>query len=155
MAYIYIITAADHAIKIGVARDPYARLDELQTGCPFKLGLYAKFKIANRKLALKYEHLAHRRLRYVRLNGEWFKIEPAQAAALITRAIGGAPKNTDAEIEREAAKAFPHQHLLTCPYCKHQAHTRLSNKEIWRRTFKCTQCGARVPGKRFYIRRVA
>lgn len=158
MRYIYIMEAETHAIKIGVAGNPSARLKVLQTGCPFKLKLFARFKVATASIAYAYETEIHKRLGRCSLEGEWFKISTAEAIAVITSVIAGAPKNKDAEIELQAAREFRRKacnRILVCPYCQHTKQSTLDDNAVRNSRFRCTACNALFPGRRFLIRRVA
>lgn len=158
MRYVYIITAANHAIKVGVASNTTMRLAALQTGCPFKLKLFARFKIATKDLAYQIESETHRRLGRRALEGEWFRIAPAEAVAVITSVIAGAPKNRDAEVELQAARHFKRKafnRILVCPYCQHTKQSTLDDNAVRNSRFRCTACNALFPGRRFLIRRVA
>lgn len=158
MVYIYVIAAANHSVKIGIAGNPQFRLRELQTGCPFRLKVFAQFKITNRSSALKLERQIHKRLGRVQLEGEWFNITAPDAVATITSILSGAPTNQDAKAEIAAAREFrqkPSHRIIVCPYCQHAKQTALDNKTIWHGKFRCTACNALFPGRRFLIRRVA
>jgi hypothetical protein len=65
---IYAIQAGDGGpIKFGVAKNPHARLRELQTGNPSELKLLVAVDLANES-----EYLIHDHLKDHRLKGEWF-----------------------------------------------------------------------------------
>jgi hypothetical protein len=67
---VYVIQAAESGrIKIGVARDPYRRLAELQVGSPEQLELIGVAP-GGRKRELEL----HAELRHDRLHGEWFEL---------------------------------------------------------------------------------
>ena len=69
--HLYIIRMGDSGpIKIGVAANPHARMEELQTGNPEKLQLVKVFKNCG-----KYEQEAHKKFRRYRMQGEWFENE--------------------------------------------------------------------------------
>lgn len=153
MKYIYVITCGSEFLKVGVAVDPSKRLKELQTGAPLRLRLYQAIKIDTAKLAYKYEKAVHRQLAPFATAGEWFKVAPPIAVEAITFVIAGPPKNKDAAIDIQAARHF--RSTLRCPYCAHQAQTNLTNKQIWKSTFRCKSCKRAVEGRRFFIRRVA
>jgi hypothetical protein len=46
--YLYVIGRHQGPVKIGISRDPSARLGSLQTGCPFKLDLLHKAALPSR-----------------------------------------------------------------------------------------------------------
>lgn len=63
----FIGNATERKLKIGFSDDPFARRDQLQTGCPFNLSIYGTIpgdKFTESKL--------HERFRYLRQSGEWF-----------------------------------------------------------------------------------
>ena len=62
-------------IKIGIANDPYQRLYELQTGCPFELKFLYKFKIPT-GIEFKSEKTLHRKFSKYKSRGEWFNYHP-------------------------------------------------------------------------------
>lgn len=72
--WVYFI-AGEHAIKIGVARDPWRRLRELQTASPEPLRLVTCWW-GSRKL----EREIHRRFAHLRAHGEWFRADVALLA---------------------------------------------------------------------------
>lgn len=67
--WVYFIRAGDRGpIKIGVATNPYARLEELQTGNPYRLKLIAAFSGGYAE-----ESRLHQQFERERLESEWFK----------------------------------------------------------------------------------
>lgn len=79
---VYVIGCTGQPIKIGIARDPYKRLADLQVGFPHKLQLYWSVVIAG-TAAVTVERAAHKRLAAKRLNGEWFDVDPDDAIEAI------------------------------------------------------------------------
>src|SRR5258708_34618989 len=80
--YIYMVSAgsAHSAIKIGISKNPWARIVELQTGYPDKLSIVATFKTKKTSETDIHDMLAkHRR------QGEWFDL-PASIMGMITSA---------------------------------------------------------------------
>src|ERR1700731_2369046 len=150
MKHIYVITCGSSFVKVGVASNISKRLKALQTGAPLPLKLFDSVRVESAQLAYRYEYLVHRKLARFATTGEWFRIAPAEAMAVLTSVIAGPPKNTNAELEREAARVF--RNLLTCPHCNHKAFTRLANKAIFAGRFRCTGCNRSVEGRRFFIR---
>jgi len=74
--YLYIIGGdRDGPVKIGVSTKPENRLCELQVGNPARLKILAKFCGDKRD-----EAALHRLLELDRLNGEWFRRQPALQA---------------------------------------------------------------------------
>lgn len=72
--FVYFIGCGDPYIthvKIGFTRkNPYARMADLQTGCPFKLKMIG-FVVGN----IEMERELHDVLRDYRREGEWFALE--------------------------------------------------------------------------------
>lgn len=66
--WVYFIKAATR-VKIGVARDPTRRMEDLQVGCPWPMrliGVQCGDALLERQLHMKFQ--AHR------LDGEWFRL---------------------------------------------------------------------------------
>ena len=61
------------AVKIGVAKNPAARLAELQTGNPKELELALTFGPMSEKQAYQLESRFHSKFRKYRIRGEWFR----------------------------------------------------------------------------------
>jgi hypothetical protein len=82
---IYIITVAGTLtlVKIGISKDPYKRLKELQTGNPFELALFAFAWVGSYTAARTLELAVHVALAPFRLVGEWFGITPEDAERTI------------------------------------------------------------------------
>ena len=73
-------TRAGVPFKVGISRNPRARLDQLQTGSPMRLSLYmgdlaSTFDGREREL----ESEVHRRLSHLAVGGEWFFGSPDSA----------------------------------------------------------------------------
>ena len=64
---VYFITHDDKYVKIGVAKNPAARIKELQTGNPIVLKLWLAFPGG-----VEEERLLHWWMSGQRVNGEWF-----------------------------------------------------------------------------------
>ena len=71
--YVYFIQKGYGSIKIGVAKNPEARLKNLQTGNHGKLYLIAKFPCASVAAARNLESDLHKKFERFRLEGEWFR----------------------------------------------------------------------------------
>ena len=70
--FVYAIVA-ESAVKIGIARNPFTRIRELQTGNPLDLRLVA---IEDAGEDARYlEHYVHHALRAHRMRGEWFRLD--------------------------------------------------------------------------------
>jgi len=66
--FVYVIQVGnDGPVKVGIATDPQARLEQLQTANPFPLRLLATFSGG-----ASLEREIHKRLAIHRMNGEWF-----------------------------------------------------------------------------------
>ena len=72
--YVYMIKA-DQFVKVGVAKNPEKRLEQMQTGSPYELEIIALLPFITRSMAFEYENHLHRRLRRFHFRGEWFSIE--------------------------------------------------------------------------------
>lgn len=62
-------------IKIGVSKNPYDRLKELQTGHSAKLKIIEMFPFESRMQAYATEKQLHRRYQRHKVRGEWFKYD--------------------------------------------------------------------------------
>jgi hypothetical protein len=77
--FVYAIAGSlDGPTKIGIAKDPFKRCKELQTGNPHKLRVYAMFPCG---FARDFERSARDSLPTCRMEGEWFDLSPAQSWA--------------------------------------------------------------------------
>ena len=76
--YVYFIQAFGERelvrIKIGKARDPDARLRDLQVGSPVKLKMLGKVKCRDDSHARSIEKFAHSLFYKQRKRGEWFRL---------------------------------------------------------------------------------
>jgi len=148
--FIYIIASELGFVKIGVAVDVAKRLRQLNAASPVELSIYAQFLITVSRYPQNYEpsrsieSTVHRRLCNFRVKGEWFKLPPQDAAMVVQEVINAAPE-----------APLPRERELICPHCEHPGKTQMSNKEIWATNFRCSGCNKSVPGRRFFIRRVA
>lgn len=85
---VYVIsTFGGFFSKIGVSRDPAARLAQLQTACPHELTLCHATGQMPAGSARSIERLCHAYLSDHREAGEWFAIPPDLAAAAILDAM--------------------------------------------------------------------
>ena len=81
MSCVYIFgrdvtQSAEPPVKIGISENPEQRQKTLQTGCPFKLILIAKFMMGELVDAKRAEDVIHHVLRQYHLHGEWFDVDP-------------------------------------------------------------------------------
>ena len=60
-------------VKIGHSVDPKNRRDNLQVGAPGEIVLWYSF-LVNKESAAKLEHELHRKFRWSKTRGEWFKM---------------------------------------------------------------------------------
>lgn len=74
--WVYLIKG-DGAYKIGIARDPVARMADLQTSTHVKLELVHKIQVPDMR-AKEYE--LHLKYADKRAHGEWFKLTPEDVA---------------------------------------------------------------------------
>jgi hypothetical protein len=86
---VYVIGRPDaDTCKIGVAKNPKKRFDQLQTGSPHKLKIHALFWVLD-GWAERVESAALKTAKAmgIRLSGEWIDGTPEMAALLIASAI--------------------------------------------------------------------
>lgn len=69
--YVYLIKSDKHT-KIGVAKNPSARIKELQTGNQFELKMIATIPMQSQKEAYSLESFLHSYYSKHRSRGEWF-----------------------------------------------------------------------------------
>lgn len=81
-AYIYVIGRPNHPVKIGFSENVDARLSNLQTCHPEKLGIYFELEVIP-KWARKVEKGCHIRLAVHRQEGEWFDVTPEEAIEVV------------------------------------------------------------------------
>jgi hypothetical protein len=72
---VYVIQHELGPVKIGIAKQPRKRLNDLQVACPFQLKL-RKTQTTNQ--APEIEKFLHNKFKKYRLQGEWFDIPPEQ-----------------------------------------------------------------------------
>lgn len=75
-SYVYFITDSHGHIKIGKADDTYKRLNELQTGNPYKLSILLTVMMTSVNDAFSLEQELHKLFKDYQLEGEWFEEEP-------------------------------------------------------------------------------
>lgn len=78
MKSLYVVQAQSGLVKIGIAKDPAARLEALQTGSPEHLAL-VHTHMPEDFPADAVERAAHDILRSMRRKGEWFEVSVEQA----------------------------------------------------------------------------
>ena len=88
---IYVIGCFEkmEAVKIGISkRSPHlGRLQQLQTGSPYHLHIYAQFPVYHYHIYTKEKNI-HTTLAANRMKGEWFNIHPRTAIAVIKEELG-------------------------------------------------------------------
>ena len=83
---VYIIAPRRRGpVKIGIARDPQRRLATFQTAHWGRLKLFANIRTRD---ARALETAAHRHLKPLRLNGEWFDVSVAEARVALRQTAG-------------------------------------------------------------------
>lgn len=88
LAAIYVITAdGSDLCKIGYAQDLRKRILGIQGHCPFPVSLRHFVYVVGPLIAKLVEGEVHDCLAKERRHGEWFKVEPAFAAAMIYSVI--------------------------------------------------------------------
>lgn len=109
---VYFIKCCDKNgfTKIGVANDPYERLDYLQTGCPYPLKVVSVIKCRNRKQAYDTEAYLHKIFKRNKVRGEWFnKVNMKFVDVVISRQVEDVhtdPETEDEWAEIEIAQSF-------------------------------------------------
>lgn len=87
--YVYFIegqgTGKTRPVKVGVARNPEKRLNELQTGNHLELKIKGTIELKNSAEAFKAEKILHRHLRKYGSYGEWFIVNPMRIRKAITQ----------------------------------------------------------------------
>lgn len=91
--FVYIISAVSDGrpcapVKIGVSDSPAGRLASIRTSSPLALSLYATAELTTRIDAMNVEAALHKQNAALRLNGEWFNIEPGAAKWHLCDAVG-------------------------------------------------------------------
>lgn len=69
--------------KIGIAKNPWSRVADLQVGCPYALKVVAAIEFARRREALAIERATHALLSQEQARGEWFGVTPRSAEKAI------------------------------------------------------------------------
>lgn len=73
--YVYLLEAVGGGwVKIGRSKDPFGRIADLQTGCPYPIVLRVCFHCPN---AFEVESRLHDMCAAYRGHGEWFAIDSA------------------------------------------------------------------------------
>lgn len=137
MKHIYVITDLDFC-KIGIARDPKERLGDLQVGNPIELKLIYYTPIHDDKQAFYLESRIHRKLKYLKMSGEWFDIQPSAAILAIQKIILGKDKEKPSENLLDTL-------IINCPRCKH--YTEIHRSQFYpEKHYRCIICQFRAQG---------
>jgi hypothetical protein len=86
--FIYILRAG-RFVKVGVSGAAESRAASLQTGCPYKIEVFASVP-ANSWVAFRAERAAHIRMRDRAAHGEWFRIAPTAALHVVLAEVRAA-----------------------------------------------------------------
>lgn len=85
--YLYVIENVNNGlIKIGYSKNPEGRCRSLQTGNADTLKVFHTVQI-NESRARTVEQKLHKEIGYLRVKGEWFKINAEHAKNLIEFAV--------------------------------------------------------------------
>lgn len=78
--YLYILGARNvDVVKVGITTNKIQRrMQQLQTGCPYKLFLLRFLMFPKKENLFKYEKCVHFFLESYKLSGEWFKLPPIE-----------------------------------------------------------------------------
>lgn len=81
-SHVYVVAFSPRGpAKIGKADNPILRLDQLQTGNPYRLHIFFAATLGNDDAANRIERAVHKLLDAQRLVGEWFKLPPSLVKA--------------------------------------------------------------------------
>ena len=85
---VYIIGWRERGpTKIGIAKDPAARLVGLQGGCPYRLRLYRAFVLPGEDEARQVEDAALEALLRYAMQGEWVRSDAKSCTSTVIRVI--------------------------------------------------------------------
>ena len=84
-AYVYLVGCKGF-VKIGIATDPYDRLNQMQVGNPFRLVLLGTLHTFT---PIEDEAAFHAKFAKWGVRGEWFKMPAAVQERLLERFKGG------------------------------------------------------------------
>lgn len=79
---VYIAGREQGPIKLGISRNPPARISALQTGCPFQIKLLHQGETTDAKKAWSEEQTFHRHVAEARIYGEWFNLDAETAISI-------------------------------------------------------------------------
>lgn len=72
-------------VKIGIARNPYTRIQSIQTATPFPITLACVVTAPSRKAAIATEAYMHKLFKKEHLHGEWFQVDILDVAVHLCR----------------------------------------------------------------------
>ena len=82
MRSVYLIRGNDGKYKIGIAKNPAQRFNQLQTGNSVKLQLIETYQSDN---AFKIETALHNQFGHVKNEGEWFDLSISEEVTFIEK----------------------------------------------------------------------
>jgi DNA segregation ATPase FtsK/SpoIIIE-like protein len=109
--YIYLISDGNSNYKVGIARNPYRRLKELNTANPMELQLLIASYVHSMENALRVENIIHKELGNHRMeNGEWFHLSNFDLRALVQCYLDNIVTNLNDKTLRDdiTIKYIPH-----------------------------------------------
>jgi hypothetical protein len=86
--WVYVFAKLENGIltnpvKVGISKSVDHRMNNIQTACPFKIGLAWVFEMPSRSCALDLERAFHETQAEKRLHGEWFNYDPISAIHIL------------------------------------------------------------------------
>lgn len=144
MSFIYILQSGTDILKIGKADNVKKRARALQTAHPFQLRVLRKFEVDETDV-LALEKAIHKKLKEFRLQGEWFRVEPAIAIRVAEMCSEGLLRQHAKSAESERAlRDYPGTitRNLYCPQCFHKGTAHVAHRAPMP-SFRCSKCGAK------------
>lgn len=101
--FVYVIDCNTlNRVKIGISGNAISRMAQIQASSPIKVKLTLVFlRLLLRADAMECERVLHAHFAPFRLHGEWFSIDPQEAAELTAGMVSGYPPPAPAPIERQ------------------------------------------------------
>jgi hypothetical protein len=87
VVYLYAIGLPGGPVKMGMSKDPFRRLGQLKSGCPFRARILFATPIESRVRAADLERQVLQYYEEKNLNGEWFDIDADLAIEAIIAVI--------------------------------------------------------------------
>lgn len=75
VCFLYVIGRDEGPVKVGISQNPWGRLKQLRTGCPFPARLMHVETMRDRAHAEEHERWFHEAHSILRTAGEWFNME--------------------------------------------------------------------------------